>query len=123
MKSFLSPERQAKLTKTLTSLEVEPEQIQAYIDNLPDDLEAVDDEMALHVNCVIFCRNIGEDKQALTGLAVLAAIMLEAKSHGLNETDFPKSHHLIKGDLTSHYGLTEEDVIEIASRMPPETLQ
>ena len=112
MKCFLSPERQRKLTETLTSLGQEPLKIQQYLKNLPDDLEQVDDEMVVHVQCVVYCRTIDEPHQALVGLAVLAMIMMEARSRGLCETDFPNSHDVIRGDLIIH-GIIP----------PPETLQ
>jgi len=112
MKCFLSPERQQKLTETLTSLGQEPQQIQKYLENLPDDLEKVDDEMVVHVQCVVYCRAIDEPHQALVGLAILTCIMAEAKSRGLAETDFPNSYYIIRGDLIIH-GITP----------PPETLQ
>jgi hypothetical protein len=112
MKCFLSPDRQQKLTETLTSLGQEPDQIQRYLEQLPDDLEKVDEEMVLHVQCVVYCRAIDEPHEAIVGLAILVMIMVEAKSRGLAETDFPHSHRVIRDDLINH-GITP----------PPETLQ
>ncbi len=113
MKCFLNPDRQQKLTEMLTTLGQKPEQIQQYIDGLPDDIEHVDIEMLTHVQCVIYCRAIDEPMQSLVGLAILVNIMMEAKSRGLEETDFPKSYQAIQDNL-----------IELGLRPPPsENLQ
>jgi len=56
-------------------------------------------------------------------LAILAQIMLEAKSRGLTETDFPQSHQAIRDDLLGHYHLDDDDMETIAKTLPPEILQ
>jgi hypothetical protein len=124
MTCFLSPERQAILTETLTNFEVAPKAIQTFINNLPDDdLDKIDDEMQLHVLTVIECRGLGRTDQACIGLAVLAVIMQEAKSRGLGETDFPKMLKATKDDLQSHYGMDDDAVDEAIKNLPPGTLQ
>ncbi|SRR6266436_7500949 len=112
MKCFLNPDRQQKLTETLTALGQKPEQIQQYINGLPDDIEHVDIEMLTHVQCVTYCKAIDEPIQSLVGLAILVNIMMEAESRGLEETDFPKSHQAIRNNL-----------IKLSLTPPPETLQ
>ncbi len=66
MTCFLSPNRQQKLTETLTALDIDHEQIQKFLDHLPDDLVQVDFEMYIHVQTVVFCRDQGANEEALT---------------------------------------------------------
>jgi hypothetical protein len=104
MKYFMSKQRREKLFELLCRMDDSNDEIALKFTEVPDNLMEVDKALAAHALGVIHFQNQGRAKTAGVGIACLCALMGEAMSRGLAETDFPVSYEIIKADIERMQG-------------------
>lgn len=101
MKYFLNEHRRQELDRLmgLTQNPDEKKSIKQLTIDVPDDMDAVDQAMLMHVKTIAILKKHGKHMSALVGMACLKFMMEEGQDRGLGENDFPRALAAIKDEL------------------------